>query len=83
MHEKVKKLFTILLSFFTSFHPPESIIFNIEFVTQIIIISISSTQKYTRNYLLICQEKGKSHLLFLPRLLTFCIFLFKYLFISP
>jgi len=42
---------------------------------------ISSTQIDRRNYLLACQKKGKSHLLFLPRLLTFCIFLFGYLFI--
>jgi len=81
--EKVKKLFTILLFSFTSFHPPESILFNIEFVTQVIIISISSTQKDTRNYLLACQEKGRSHLFFLPRLLTCRIFLFRYLFILP
>jgi len=84
MYEKVKKNFTILFPF-TFFHSSKSIILNcIELITQIIIISIYSTQKSRRNHLLIQYLSGKrDYLLSSPQFLIFCIFFSKYLSISP
>jgi len=64
MHDKVKKNFTIL-SPFIFFHSSKSIILNyIELITQIIIISIYSTQK-GRNHLLVEYLSGKKVTYFL------------------
>jgi len=70
-------------NFLLPFYSPESIVFNIELITQIIIISIYSTQKDTQNHLLVEYLSGKSQKSFTIFTLTFNPFLSRYLFISP